>query len=117
MTRSTNSRPVPKDRQHEVEKLLEEHDALDALDEGFVDEDELIALGLDEGPDHQPIRNIDGIRQRRILRAIEDYGQDEALELELVTTEELTTMGYEVAELPPDLDDEEAMEDYWDRNG
>ena len=117
MTRSTNSRPVPKARQREIEKLLEEHDALDTLDEGLVDEEELIALGLDEGPDHQPIRDIDGIRQRRILRAIDDYGQEEALELELVTTEELIAMGYEVAEFPPDLDDDDAMEGYWERNG
>lgn len=90
---------------------------LDALGEGLVEEDELKELGLDEGPDHRPWCGIDAIHQRRILKAIEDYGQEGALRMELVTVEELMGMGFEVLELPPDLDDDDAMRDYSERNG
>lgn len=103
-------------QQRKIEKLLETTDVLDALDAGLVDEAELRELGLDED-EHYLDCGIDAIRQRRIRRALADYGEDGVLENELVTVEELHSLGYETKELPPDLDDEEAMQDYWERNG
>ena len=74
-----------KEREQEIMKLAEEMYLLDALDADLVDEEELEALGLDEGPDHYPCR-IGGIRQQRIQRAIEKYGQEQALSMELATS-------------------------------
>lgn len=83
--------------------LLEQSDVHDALDTRLVDENELVALVLDERPDHRPWCDIDGLRQRWILRALEEYGQEESLESELVTAEELRAVGHKVLELPPEL--------------
>ena len=103
-------------RRREIEELLDDVDVLDALDEELVDEGELKELGLDED-EHYLDCGIDAIRQRRIRHALAEYGEVHALEDELVTVEELHKLGYETSEGPPDLEDDEAMEKYWERNG